>query len=243
MHSLLFKEIKSFFNSLIGYLAIIIVLVIIGAMMWIFPGSMNVMDNGYANIDVLFAFAPWIFMFLIPAITMRSFADENKSGTIEILLTKPLYDLQIIMAKFLAGLVIVAFSLLPTFIYFYTVYQLANPVGNIDMGGTWGSYIGLLLLGASFVAIGIFASSITSNQIIAFITGMFLCFIFYLGFEFMSSLRLFGKIDNVILALGINYHYNSLSRGVIDTRDVIYFISLAGLFILLTKTAMESRKW
>lgn len=211
--------------------------------MWIIRGESNVLDSGYANIDTLFAIAPWVFLFLIPAITMRSFADEKKTGTIELLLTRPLTDLQIILAKYFAGFVLVLFSLLPTLVYYYSVYVLGTPPGNIDSGGTWGSYIGLLLLGSSFVSIGIFASSLTDNQIISFILALALCFFCYTGFEQISSLSLFGKADTFIQALGINQHYNSLARGVIDTRDVIYFISFNAFFVLLTKTVLESRKW
>lgn len=203
----------------------------------------NVLDSGYANIDSLFIIAPWVFLFLIPAITMRSFADEKKSGTIELLLTRPITDLQIILSKYFAGLLLVLFSLLPTLIYFYSVYKLGNPVGNIDTGGTWGSYIGLLFLGAGFVSIGIFASAITENQVVSFIIGLLLCFIMYIGFDFMGSFALFGKIDNVIIALGINHHYTSMSRGVIDTRDILYFLSMIAIFIFATRIVLESRKW
>jgi ABC-2 type transport system permease protein len=174
---------------------------------------------------------------------MRSFADEKKSGTIELLLTRPLTDLQIILAKYFAGFLLVVFSLLPTLIYFYSVYKLGSPVGNIDTGGMWGSYIGLLFLGAGFVAIGIFASAITDNQVVSFILALFLCFFIYIGFDYIGSFPAFSKIDNVIYALGINNHYVSMSRGVIDTRDVIYFVSLIAAFILSTKTVLESRKW
>jgi ABC-2 type transport system permease protein len=191
----------------------------------------------------LFIIAPWVFLFLIPAITMRSFADEKKAGTIELLLTRPLTDLQIIVSKYLAGFILVLFSLLPTLIYYFSVHKLGNPVGNIDTGGMWGSYIGLLFLGGAFVSIGIFASAITDNQVVSFILALFLCFFIYTGFDFISSFSLFGKIDNIILALGINNHYCSMSRGVIDTRDVIYFLSLISIFIFGTRTVLESRKW
>jgi ABC-2 type transport system permease protein len=174
---------------------------------------------------------------------MRSFADEKKTGTIEILLTKPITDLQIILAKYFAGMALVIFSLLPTLLYYYTIYRLGNPVGNIDTGGTWGSYIGLFFLASAFTSIGIFASSLADNQIVAFILAVFLCFFFYIGFDYISALDLFGKVDDVILSLGINDHYTSMSRGVIDTRDVIYYLSLSGIFILSTKTSLESRKW
>lgn len=244
MLSLLKKEINSFLSSLIGYIVICVFLLTVSLFLWVFPGGdFNILENGYANIDSLFIVAPWVFMFLIPAITMRSFAEEKKTGTIELLFTRPLSDLQIILAKYLAGLLLVIISLLPTLIYFISVYRMAAPVGNIDMGGMWGSYIGLLFLGAGFVAIGIFASAIADNQIVAFIVGMFLCFFVYMGFQSISSLELLGKIDNVIILLGINAHYTSMSRGVIDTRDVIYFLSMITFFVVLTKTVLESRKW
>jgi ABC-2 type transport system permease protein len=174
---------------------------------------------------------------------MRSFADEIKAGTIELLLTRPITDMQIVMAKYFAGLLLVVFSLLPTLIYFYSVYYLGNPVGNIDTGGMWGSYIGLLFLGAAFVSIGIFCSSVTDNQVISFILAFFLCMFIYKGFDFLSVFSAFSKFDDVIIALGIDSHYISMSRGVIDTRDMLYFISLIALFLFSTKTVLESRKW
>ncbi len=211
--------------------------------MWVFPGEFNILDAGYANIDTLFIIAPWVFMFLIPAVTMRMFADEKKSGTIELLLTRPLTDIQIILGKYLAGLTLVILSLLPTLVYYYSAQVLGNPTGNIDTGGMWGSYLGLLFLASAFVSIGIFSSSVTENQIIAFIIGVFLSFFFFIGFESISTLAMFGKIDSVILHFGINEHYISMSRGVIDSRDVIYYLSLIGVFLLLTRTVLESRKW
>lgn len=243
MLTLINKEIRSFLGSLIGYIVIVVFLTTIGLMLWVFPGATNVLDNGYANIDALFYIAPWVFMFLIPAITMRLFAEESRTGTIELLLTKPLTDFQIVFAKYIAGFTLVLFSLLPTLVYFYSVYNLGNPVGNIDFGGTVGSYFGLLFLGSVFVAIGVFASSITSNQIISFIVAVFLSFFCYVGFESISSLEYFGAVDDIILKLGINEHYLSMSRGVIDTRDVIYFVGTISLFLILTKTAISSRKW
>ncbi|HEY0031106.1 MAG TPA: gliding motility-associated ABC transporter permease subunit GldF [Bacteroidia bacterium] len=249
MFTLLKKEIRSFLSSLIGYIAIGVFLFLISIFMWWVKSdanssnNLNVLDSGYANIDSLFIIGPWVFLFLIPAITMRSFADEKKAGTIELLLTRPLTDLQIILAKYLAGFILVLFSLIPTLIYYYSVHKLGSPVGNIDTGGMWGSYIGLLFLGAAFVAIGIFASAITDNQVVSFILALFLCFFIYTGFDFIGSFEVFSKIDNVIYALGINNHYVSMSRGVVDTRDVIYFLSLIALFIYGTRTVLESRKW
>jgi len=243
MFTLLKKEIRSFLSSLIGYITIIVFLLVMGLFLWVLQTDSNIIDSGYSNIDGLFILAPWVFLFLIPAITMRSFADEKKAGTIELLLTRPITDLQIIVAKYLAGFLLVLFSLLPTLIYYYSVRKLGNPIGNIDTGGMWGSYIGLLFLGGAFVSIGIFASAITDNQVVSFILALFLCFFFYTGFDFISSFALFGKIDTVISSLGINNHYGSMSRGVIDTRDMIYFFSLIAIFIFSTKTVLESRKW
>lgn len=243
MLALLKKEINSFLNSLIGYLVIIVFLLINGLFLWVFPLQFNILDFGFASIDNLFMLSPFVFLFLIPAITMRSFADEQKTGTIELLLTKPLPDMQIIIAKYLAGLILVLFALLPTLVYFVSVYKLGLPPGNIDLGGMWGSYLGLLFLGAGFVAIGIFASSLAENQIVAFITAVFLCGFLYIGFEFIYSLSLFGKIDLFIQSLGMNAHYSSMSRGVIDSRDILYFGSLIAIFLMLTKIKLESRKW
>jgi len=243
MYTLLKKEISGFFSSLTGYVVIIVFLIINGLFMWVFPGANNVLDAGYANLDTLFTIAPWVFLFLAPAVTMRMFADEKKSGTIELLYTRPLSDFQIILAKYLAGLILVLFSILPTLIYFYSVYQLGNPVGNIDTGGTWGSFIGLFFLAGIYVAIGVLASSFTENQIVAFIIGMLLCFIVYIGFDYLSGLVVFKSIDGFIINLGINEHYKSMSRGVIDSRDMIYFVSVIAFFLLITKAVLQSRKW
>lgn len=243
MYALFVKEIRSFLSSLIGYIVIVVFLLAIGLFMWILRGPMNVLDGGYSSLNSLFELGPWVFLLLVPAITMRSFAEEKRTGTIELLLTRPLTDLQIILAKYFAALVLILFSLLPTLIYYYSVYRFGNPPGNIDSGGTWGSYIGLLFLGSTFAAIGIFASSFTDNQIFSFILALALCFFFYIGFDSISSLSLFGKADTFIQALGIEQHYASMSRGAIDTRDLVYFISVNGLFVLGTRTVLESRKW
>jgi ABC-2 type transport system permease protein len=243
MLTLLKKEIQSFLSSLVGYISITVFLLVVSLFMWVLKTDMNVLENGYATLDTLFAIAPWVFLFLIPAITMRLFADEKKSGTIELLLTRPLTDMQIILAKYFAGFILVLFSLLPTLIYYYTIHYLGNPVGNIDTGGMWGSYIGLLFLGSAFVAIGVFCSSVTDNQVISFIVSLFLCLFFYKGLDFISVFPLFTKIDHIIIALGIDSHYASMSRGVIDTRDALYFVSLIVVFLLSTKTVLESRKW
>ncbi len=243
MFPLLSKEISSFLSSLIGYIVIIVFLAINSLFLWVFDTDFNVINSGYASIDGLFLIAPFVFLFLIPAITMRLFADEKKSGTIELLLTKPISDLQIVLAKYFAGFILVVFSLLPTLLYFGSVYFLGFPKGNIDVGAAWGSYIGLLLLGAAFVSIGLFCSSLTDKQVLAFVLSVFLCGFMYIGFEFIYSLSVFGKVDLLIQSIGINAHYISLSRGVIDTRDVIYFLSIIILFILFSKVSLEKRKW
>ncbi len=243
MLTLLKKEISSFLSSLIGYIVITVFLLINGLFLWIFEGDFNILNFGYANLDGLFMIAPFVFLFLVPAITMRSFAEEKRAGTIELLLTKPLTELKIVMAKFLAGFILVIFSILPTVVYVFSVYQLGLPKGNLDIGGIWGSYIGLMFLAASFVAIGMFASSISDNQIVSFIISVFLCGFLYIGFEFIYSLDLFGKVDLFIKSLGINEHYQSMSRGVLDTRDMLYFLGVITLFILLSKFSVERRKW
>ena len=243
MIALLKKEIFSFFNSLTVYIVVIVFLLANSLFLWVFPGDYNVLDFGYANLDGLFAIAPFVFLFLVPAVTMRLFSEENRSGTIEILLTKPLSDMQIIGAKYLASFSLVVFSLIPTLIYYYSVYQLGFPKGNLDVGAFWGSFLGLLFLGASFTAIGLFTSSLSNNQIVAFILAVFLSAFFYMGFELVGSLGFQGGMELFLKSLGIQSHYASISRGVIDSRDVIYFISLVVFFLMLCKLKMESRKW
>ncbi len=242
MFSILKKEIRSFLSSLIAYVVMIVFLIAIGLYMWVLP-DYNVFDMGYANLDTLFNMAPFVFIFLISAITMRFFSEEKKSGTIEVLTTKPLSDMQIIMGKYFAGVLLVLFSILPTLLYVYTIYQLGAPKGNIDMGATWGSYVGLFLLASCFVSVGIFASAITDNQIVSFIVSMFLCYCFYSVFDLLANFNLLGVYDSVVASLGINAHYISISRGVIDSRDLLYFLSFITAFIWGTKTVFNARKW
>lgn len=218
-------------------------LTVIGLYLWVFPVDLNIPDYGYANINGLFIMAPWIFLFLIPAITMRSLAEEKRSGSLEILLTKPLTDYHIILAKFFAGLSLVFLSLIPTLLFYFSVYQLGLPKGNIDAGGMWGSYIGLLFLGGAFVSIGLFASSLTDNQIVSFLLAAILSAFAYTGFEMLASFEVLGRLDLWIQSFGIRHHYVSMSRGVIDSRDVVYFLSLISFFLILTKLSLESRKW
>ncbi len=242
MIALLRKEISDFLSSLTGYIAIVVFLAVISLFMWIFPGDNNLLGAGYANIDTLFVLAPWVFMFLIPALTMRSFSEERRTGTIELLLTKPLSDWQIIFAKYFAGYLVVLFALVPTLVYYFSIKALSLPPG-IDEGATWGSYIGLAMLAGVFTSIGLFSSSLSNNQIVAFIIGVFLSFFFYIGFEQIASFSVFGTFDHIILNLGINEHYISISRGVIDTRDLIYFLSVSFFFLLLTKIQLEKTRW
>ncbi len=243
MWALFKKEINGFFSNLTGYLVIAVFLLLISLFMWIVPGQFNVIDNGYATLDSLFALAPWVFLFLVPAITMRMFSEEKRSGTLDLLYTRPVTELQIILAKFLASWTLVLFSLLPTLIYFWSVSRLGSPPGNMDMGGTWGSYVGLFFLGGIYAAIGMFASSLTGNQIVAFILAVFLSFLMYLGFEFLSGIAGSGSAAFLVSRLGISYHYNSISRGVIDSRDMLYFAGVILLFIVGTRTILQSSKW
>ncbi len=243
MYTLFRKELSTFLSSLIGYTVIIVFLLVNGLFLWVFPQQFNIFDYGFASLDNYFTLAPWVFLFLIPAITMRSFAEELKAGTMEMLLTKPITEFEIILAKYLAAVVLVLFAILPTLVYYFAVYKLGMPPGNLDHGGTWGSYIGLLFLGAGFAAIGIFASAISGNQIVSFLIAVFLCGFIYIGFDFIYNLSVFGSFGLFISQLGIDAHYAGMSRGVIDTRDVLYFLSLVTFFLLLTRFFLERRKW
>lgn len=234
MFSLYKKEIATFFCSLTGYLVIAVFLIATGLFLWVVPGDLNIIYGGYATLEPLFGIAPWIYLFLVPAISMRLIAEEKKQGTLELLLIRPLTTLQITFAKYLAGLTLVIISILPTLIYLFIVWQLGDPVGNIDMGSTMGSYIGLILLAAVYMAIGVFASATTDNQIVAFVLGVALCFVFYTGFDSLGSIPAMKGLQDFISQCGISNHYDSISRGVMDSRDVIYFISVTAFFIILT---------
>ena len=234
------KEFNSYLNSLIAYLVISVFLIGIGLLLWVFPET-SVLDYGFADMDTLFAMGPYVFIFLIPAITMKSFAEEKKLGTMELLLTKPLTDWSIVLGKFFAAFALTIVSLLPTLIYYFSIYRLGSPAGNIDTAGVIGSYIGLALLASVFCAIGVCASSLTSNQIVSFILAAFFCFIFYNGFDSMATLTTASAL--LIKQLGILYHYEALSKGLIDSRDVIYFLTVCGLMLLGAKTVIGSRQW
>ncbi|WP_452601266.1 gliding motility-associated ABC transporter substrate-binding protein GldG [Pontimicrobium sp. MEBiC06410] len=230
MFALLKKEINSFFASPIGYLVIAIFLILNGLFLWVFKGEFNILDYGFADLSSFFLLSPWILIFLIPAVTMRSFSDEKKQGTLELLLTKPISHLQIVLGKYLGAFLLIILALLPTLLYVYTVNQLGNPVGNLDVGSTLGSYFGLLFLVAAYTAIGVFASTLSDNQIVAFISAVFMCFLFYIGFEGVADL----STSNFIEQLGMSAHYKSMSLGVLDTRDILYFLSITAIFLFFT---------
>lgn len=210
--------------------------------MWVFDTSMNILSAGYATIDSLFVLAPWVFLVLVPAITMRSIADEKRAGTLDLLLTRPVTEMQIILAKYFAAIVLILLSLLPTFIYYYTVVRLGNPPGNIVQGGTWGSYIGLLFLAGAYAGIGMWCSSLTDNLIISFILAIMISMLLCFGLEQVSGLISLGGIGKFILSLSIIEHYRSMSRGVIDSRDIVYFLALISAFLILTHYRLKSRK-
>jgi ABC-2 type transport system permease protein len=242
MIHILSREFNSFLNSLIAYIVIGVFLTGMGLLVWVFP-EYSVIEYGYADLSALFSLAPYVFIFLIPAITMRSFAEERKAGTVELLMTKPLSDWDIILGKFFACFLLVTVALLPTIIYYFSIYVLGNPVGNVDSAGVVGSYVGLVLLGGVFCSVGIFASSITPNQIVAFITAAFLCYLLFSGFDSVASINLWATNALLIKQLGIQYHYESMSKGLIDSRDLIYFVSVIFIMLLITKIVTGSRSW
>jgi len=243
MYSIFIKEINSFFSSIVGYVAILVFLVVCGLFLWIIP-AYSILDYGYASMEKFFDIAPMLLLLLIPAITMRSMADEFKGGTIEWLSTKPLTDLDIILGKYFAALALIVFAMLPTLLYVYTIGNLSPVNSNLDTGGIIGSYIGLFFLAASFAAVGIFCSSLTSNQIVGFLVSLFLCFFLHTGIQLISSIPAFQSgIDYYLSMVGMSFHYNSISRGVVDTRDIIYFLSVIILFISLTRFSLNSRTW
>jgi ABC-2 type transport system permease protein len=240
MKSILLREIKSFFGSPIGYLVIAIFLLLNGLFLWVFEGDYNILNSGFADLSPFFTISPWILIFLIPAVTMRSFSDEMKQGTIELLLTKPISIWEIVGGKFFGAFLLIVIAIIPTFIYVYVIYGLGMPAGNIDMGSTMGSYFGLLFLISGYTAIGVFTSTLSENQIVAFIVSVFLCFILYFGFQGVATQ--FKDWQELIAFFGMDYHFKSMSRGVIDTRDTIYFVSITLLFLSLTVYKLKSLK-
>ena len=242
MLSILRKELSSFFSSLIGYLVIATFLIFISSFMWVFTDT-SVLDNRYATLSQLFAIAPMVMVFLIPALTMRSFSEELQNGTMEFLNTKPLKDWQILFGKYLGSFLLVVIAVIPTLIYVYSVYQLGSPKGNIDLGEVAGSYIGLLFLGGLFTAVGIFTSSLSENQIVAFLMAVVLSFLLYLGFDYLSRLPIFfGSTDLLVQKIGAEYHYASISKGKIEVRDILYFVSMIGFVLWLTWVSITRHK-
>jgi ABC-2 type transport system permease protein len=239
MKAIFLKEINAFFSSTIGYLVIGIFLLINGLFLWVFQGDFNILDYGFASLSPFFYIAPWIFIFLIPAITMRSFSEELKQGTLELILTKPITFNQLILGKYLGTFFLVILALVPSLLYVYTIAELGTNAGNFDSGATLGSYLGLLFLGAVYTAIGIFSSTLSNNQIVAFIIGVIICFLSFYGVEGLSTINLLGSDIYALEYLGISYHYKSISRGVIDTRDVVYFLSLILLFLFIAKLNLK----
>ena len=238
MLAILKKEINSFFASPIGYLVIAVFLLLNGLFLWMFKGEFNILDSGFADMSAFFLLSPWILIFLIPAVTMRSFSDEKKQGTLELLLTKPISTLQIVLGKYFGALILIIIALIPTLLYVFTISKLGNIQGNLDLGSILGSYFGLLFLIAAYTSIGIFASTLSDNQIVAFIIAVFICFFFYFGFEGLSNYKIFGDVL-YLEKLGMESHFKSMSRGVLDTRDLLYFISISIFFITLTKLNIQ----
>ncbi len=239
MKSLFIKEINAFFGSLLGYLILALFLAALGLIVWVFPES-SVLDYGYADLEVLFTSIPYVFTFLIPALSMRMIADEQKTGTWELLRTSPISLTKILLAKYLALLCLVLVAVLPTFLYFFSIIQLGDPVGNLDQAGFFGSWIGLVLIGAVFSAVGLFASSITSQQVLAFVLGVFLCFVLYFGFSALAELQL-GAWSYWVEELSMSYHYISLSRGVVDSGDVFFFLGMIWLFIWMSVLVLRNK--
>jgi ABC-2 type transport system permease protein len=242
MLALYLKEIKSFLSSIIGYVFILIYLISSGLFHWVISYNTNLLEGVEADLIPFFNLSPVIFLILIPAITMRSIAEERRTGTIELLFTRPISDLQLLFGKYLAAVTLLLIAILPTLFYYFTMYYLGSPVGIIDTGATLTSYIGLILLGATFISIGIFASSITSSQIVAFILSMFLCWLFYDGFNLLGSYNLLGDLDTIVRSFGMTTHYDSIKKGVIDSSDLLYFFSVISFFLFSAMTVLKSLK-
>lgn len=243
MFAIFIKEINGFFSSLTGYIVIVVFLLVNSLFMWVFPGQWNILDSGYAGLDTLFFLAPWIFLFLVPAVTMRMFAEEKRLGTMELIYSKPVSEREIIYGKYLASVCLVLMALLPCLIWYVSVHILGEVPGNIDKGGTLGAFIGLFFLASIYASAGLFASSLTDNQVISFIVAVVLCLILFAGFDAIAYLPGLKEIDEFIIRLGINEHYKSMSRGVIDIRDAVFYLSVAAIFNEATRLVMISRRW
>lgn len=242
MSALFKRELMSFFSTITGGLVVVVFLVLTGLFIWVIPGEFNVLYGGYATLESLFYLAPWVYLFLIPAVTMRLFADEKKAGTLDLLMTRPVTEYEVVIAKYMAGLTVVIISLLPTLLYYFSVYRLGNPVGNIDAGGTLGSYIGLVLLAGVYTSIGVFSSTLSDNQIVAFVVAVLLSFLFYSGFDSLAQVPGLKSVADYIQSIGIEQHYTSIRRGVVDTRDVAYFFSVIIFFLFVSRQVIAHRK-
>ena len=243
MFAIFRKEISGFFSSLTGYIVIIVFLLVNSLFMWVFPGEWNIFDSGYAGLDTLFFISPWVFLFLVPAVTMKMIAEEKRLGTIELIYSRPITERGIIYGKYLASVSLVLLALLPGFIYYISVYLLGEFPGNLDKGGTCGAFIGLFFLASVYAAAGIFASSVTDNQVIAFIIAVLICFVLFMGFDSFAYLPGLKNLNEFVIRLGINEHYKSISRGVLDIKDVVYFLSVVAIFNEATRLVLLSRKW
>jgi ABC-2 type transport system permease protein len=243
MFAIFRKEISGFFSSLTGYIVIIVFLLINSLFMWVFPGEWNIAESGYAGLDTLFFLSPWIFLFLVPAVTMKMIAEEKRLGTIELIYSKPITERGIVWGKYLAAVALVLLSLLPCLVWYVSVYLLGETPGNLDRGGTWGAFTGLFFLAAIYASAGIFASSLTDNQVIAFIIAVLISFVLFMGFDSFAYLPGLKKLDEFVINLGINEHYKSVSRGVLDIRDITYFVAVSVIFNEATRLTLLSRKW
>lgn len=241
MITILRKEFNEFLNSLIGYVSISVFLTGVGVIMWLFPDT-NVLDYGYATLEPVFTVGPYLLLFLVAAVTMRSFAEEKRAGTLELLYTLPFRPFEIILGKYFAALLLVIVALIPTLLYYISIYLLGNPVGNLDSSGILGSYLGIILLSSVFVSIGIFCSALTENQIVSFVLAAFFCFLIYQGFEAIALIDLWGTWSYYLEQLGIMFHYESISRGVLDAKDLSYFIGVSFFFLVLTLLTLESKR-
>jgi ABC-2 type transport system permease protein len=243
MFAIFRKEICGFFSSLTGYIVIIVFLLVNSLFMWVFPGEWNIFDSGYAGLDTLFFLSPWVFLFLVPAVTMRMIAEEKRLGTIELIYSRPITERGIIYGKYLASVFLVLLALLPCLIYYISVYMLGESPGNLDKGGTWGAFIGLFFLASVYSSAGIFASSLTDNQVIAFIIAVLISFFLFMGFDSFAYLPGLKNLDEFVIRLGINEHYKSISRGVLDIKDVVYFVAVIVILNEATRFHLLSRKW
>jgi ABC-2 type transport system permease protein len=240
MFAILKKELQLFFATPIGYLVIAIFLLINGLFLWVFKGDFNILNAGFADLNSFFFITPWFFIFMIPAITMRTFSDEIRLGTIEIIKTKPISAWDIVIGKYLGCLILILIALVPTLTYVYTISQLGATPENIDFGSIIGSYFGLLFLASSITAIGMWTSTLSNNQIVAFLVGVALSFFMFYGFEAMNGILGFEKFE--IKNLGLYSRFINIGRGIIDTKDLLYFLSVTFLFLYLTKTSFDSKQ-